>query len=713
MLTWQKRARLLVLAVAIGVVAVVFATTRKREEPPPPEPATRIDPAAVVESSGAFVVQVKGERETVRIDAEKQLSYSDGSSRLLNVKVTSVRQGKTFVATGDEARVGENQTHLDMKGHVHMVASDGLDVTAESATYSQSEGIVRAPGPVTFKRGRMSGSGVDFSYDEPRDLIGLSDQTRVQIAPDKRGGDATDITAGSAVLAREDKFVSFQRDVRIVRGGQVVTADGALGLLTENEEHLSGLELQGNARIETPKAAPGDLKLMSGEVVNLTYYEGSDLVQSAVISGNGSLRIAAEGNAPESVLHAQNIEIGMAPDGTTVTSLNGRDQVVLDLPAAAGGLTKKVTSTSLVASGTAATGLTAATFSEGVEYEEAGGDPPVKRTVTSRSLETTLNRGIGDIRDATFLGSPRLREGDTGANASKMRYEMKTGQVTLTGAAGDPVPRVVNEQLHVDASQIDMSIEGSKLKATGGTRPVQSLMVPAKAGAKNARRTPGLMKQDEPVMGISRELVYTGGEKSNIEFTGGVKLWQGEKLDTVIQGEKVSIDDATGNLRAEGSVLATIVLQDTNPTKDVKETTRSTGQGQQMVYDDTLRTITYTTKARLIGPQGDLTGDTVVLTLGANGQDVERLEGTGNVRLEEADRVTTGDHMTYVAATEEYNMSGKGRLVRMLRTLPEGCRKSEGSLLTFSRATDTLRIEGREETRTSTSSDSSCVPPKR
>jgi hypothetical protein len=102
-----------------------------------------------------------------------------------------------------------------------------------------------------------------------------------------------------------------------------------------------------------------------------------------------------------------------------------------------------------------------------------------------------------------------------------------------------------------------------------------------------------------------------------------------------------------------------------------------------------------------------------VLTLGANGQDVERLEGTGNVRLEEADRVTTGDHMTYVAATEEYNMSGKGRLVRMVRTVPDGCRKSEGSLLTFSRATDTLRIEGREETRTSTSSDSSCVPPKR
>jgi hypothetical protein len=58
---WQKRARLFVLAIAVGVVAVVFLTTRRREEPPPPKPLERGDPAATIESSGAFVVQVKGE----------------------------------------------------------------------------------------------------------------------------------------------------------------------------------------------------------------------------------------------------------------------------------------------------------------------------------------------------------------------------------------------------------------------------------------------------------------------------------------------------------------------------------------------------------------------------------------------------------------------------------------------------------------------------
>src|SRR5262245_58656589 len=142
MLAWQKRARVLVLMIAVGVVAVVYATTRRREQPPPPVPIERGDPAATIESSGAFLIQVKGEKETVRVEAEKQFSYPDGSTRLIKAKVTSVRQGKTFVATGDEARVGENQTNLEMKGNVVMTSSDGLEARANSAKYNQGEGIV-------------------------------------------------------------------------------------------------------------------------------------------------------------------------------------------------------------------------------------------------------------------------------------------------------------------------------------------------------------------------------------------------------------------------------------------------------------------------------------------------------------------------------------------------------------------------------------------
>ena len=160
--------------------------------------------------------------------------------------------------------------------------------------------------------------------------MGLSDQTKVKIAPDKKGADATDITAGSAVLARVDKFVSFERAVHIVHGSQVIDAETALGDLTENEEHLSGLELQGNARIETPNAQPGELKLMSGDI------DQPDVLREhgrgAERDRDGTSRShRGDEELPERVLHAQNIEIGMAPDGTTLTSLTARDQVVLDL----------------------------------------------------------------------------------------------------------------------------------------------------------------------------------------------------------------------------------------------------------------------------------------------------------------------------------------------------------------------------------------------
>jgi LPS export ABC transporter protein LptC len=703
------------MAVAMGVVAVVFLTTRRREEPPPPAPIERGDPAATIESSGAFIRQVKGEHETVRVEADKQYSYPDGSTRLIKARVTSVRQGKTFIAIADEARVGENQTNLDMKGNVVMMSSDGLEAKGSSAAYNQSEGIVRAPGPVTFKRGRMSGSGVDFSYDEARDLMGLSDQSKVRIAPDKKGSEAIDITAGAAVLGRADRFVSFERAVHIVRGSQVIDAESALGDLAEDQEHLTGLELQGSARIETPNAQPGDLQLMTGDVMNLTYYENTDLLQSAVVMGSASLTIAGEKGTAESVLHADNMEIGMAPDGSTLTSLNARDHVVFDLAAAKGQPAKKVTSTALVASGVAGKGLTAASFTEGVEYQETGDTPPVKRSVTSRTLDMSLKGGLGQIQEATFIGSARFRDTASQAAGSTMRYNMETGQVSLTGVPGEPVPRAVNEQIQVDAANIDMNIEGSKMRAYGESRRVQSIMFPAKPGSKRTARTPGLMKQDQPVNGVSRELVYAGGENSSIELTGTVMLVQGEKSETQIKGDKISIDGKTGNLLAQGSVISQMLVQDVNPTTKVKETTRSTGYGQQMQYDDALRKVTYTTKAHLVGPQGDLTGETIVLTFGENGQDIEQLEASGNVKMTEIDRITIGDELTYVAAKEEYHVVGKGRLVRMFKRAEDGaCQRSDGSVLTFSRGADTLRLSGRDDSRSQTAedkaADTSCPP---
>ena len=185
---------------------------------------------------------VKGEKERFRVEAGRQLTYADGRTKLMDVKISVDRAGKSFVITGEEAQVGDNQSSVQLKGKVHLTGSDGLKLDAAAgASYSDGEGIVRAPGPVTFSRGTMTGKGVDFTYDRNRDAIGLSDQTAIQIAPDKKDTAGADIKAGAALLARKDRFMSFERDVHIVRGDQIIDAERAVADLTVDEKHITAL----------------------------------------------------------------------------------------------------------------------------------------------------------------------------------------------------------------------------------------------------------------------------------------------------------------------------------------------------------------------------------------------------------------------------------------------------------------------------------------
>lgn len=702
MLAWQKRARLLMLVIVAGVATTVFVTTRRREPPAAPKPAPREDPAAVAETSGAVIVEVRGARENFKIKAKKALSYPDGSSRLMEVEIESVRQGKTFVVKGDEARLGADKSHVEVTGNVHLSASDGLVVTAGSATHTQDEGIVRAPGPVAFKRGRLSGKGVDFSYDEKRDLIGLSDQAAITIAPDEKGANSADITAGSALLARKDKFIAFERAVHIVRPNQVIDADRALADLAADEEHLTGLDLQGNARITILSAAPGELTAMGGDVIDLTYADNSDLIQRARLSSAASLRIAGETGAPERTLAAQAIDIGVAPDGVTVTSLTARDNVALDLPAPKAALgrqgqpSKAIRADSLVATGKPVGGLTSAVFTDRVQYRETGGVPPVQRVVTSRTLETALNGGLGEIRSAHFAGDVAFKDGSTQARAANVRYHVASGKIELTGNVAKAPPRVKTDEIEVNAGYIEMTLDGPVVNAFESVRAVIN---PARPGPKSADATkmPSLMQQDRPVNSTSDELIHSGESRS--QFSGNAQLWQGD--DTRIRADEITVSGKTGNLSASGSVESRFRVQSTNATTNQKDTTAARGHGQTMTYDEASRVITYNGAARLVGPQGDLTAKQIVLHLGENGQDIERLEASGDVTLKETDRITKGNDLNYVAKSQEYRVSGtRDKLVQMISRTDEGCKENTGDVLTFSKTTDALRIEGRETSRT-------------
>ena len=112
--------------------------------------AARTDPGAVVESTGGRVERFKLSREDVRVAYEQQLTYANGSTKLVGVTIAADERagGRSFTVTGNEANVGQNESTFHMNGDVRLTASDGMTVRTEHADlFRQATAFVRRRGP--------------------------------------------------------------------------------------------------------------------------------------------------------------------------------------------------------------------------------------------------------------------------------------------------------------------------------------------------------------------------------------------------------------------------------------------------------------------------------------------------------------------------------------------------------------------------------------
>ena len=140
----------------------------------------------------------------------------------------------------------------------------------------------------------------------------------------------------------------------------------------------------------------------------------------------------------------------------------------------------------------------------------------------------------------------------------------------------------------------------------------------------------------------------------------------------------------------------------------------TTATATDLVYDDALHRATYTTNARMVGPEGDLKGDKIELYLDETGRGLQRLEAYTKVTFltvtpKGARRRGTGERLTYFAKEERYVMSGP--LAHVTEQMPQECRETTGRTLTFFKATDSITVDGNEEVRTQTKSGATCPEP--
>lgn len=690
---WRKRLRLGIAIFGLVVAAVVLYALRPREVRTGVTPIEGLDPNAKVETRGGEAIQLSGSRQNLRIEFEGQATYGDGQTKLTGVKLMiDNRGGRNFILTGKEARVGANNATYDMAGDVKLEASDGLTATAGSASYTEAEGIVRAPGPVQFHRGRMAGAGIGFTYDEQRNTVWLLDQAVVRFA----GGDdegPMDVAAGTAGFARTDRYMRFERGVRMNRNGQIIEAEEATVFLFPDRDEPDRIELRGNASV-TGGTGLGALRAMRARDINLDYAEDGRTLQQATLAGQSAIQMANQDGSDGQRLSGEFTDIVLAADGA-ITSLTSRDNVSVTLPAAGNAPPRTIRAAELSGTGQPGQGLTGMHFKGDVVFSESAAKDRQARTARAVALTTRLAGGTGALEEARFVGGFRFEEGALRAQSAEAVYGIEAGTLALTGRQGAAMPNLNDASLRIDAETIDLTLSPRRMAASG---TVKSTLQPTKGrDAAAGTRRPGLLGDAEPVIIVSDKMTYDEVARRGV-YTGQARLLQG---DTQIFSDTITLDESKGDLSATGKVRTTLALAQEKPDAKPGGSEPTIVVASTFSYaDDTRRAVYGTTppdgQARMLGEQGDLRANHIELGLAKGENALDELKANGQVTAIIGVRTAKGAELTYRPIDERYIMVGAPV------TYEDECNSSAGKTLTFYRTSDRVTIDGNQEVRTET-----------
>ncbi len=693
MTSWQRRARLVAGVVAIAAAGGAYWATGSRRTQTTAPPVTPLAEQVISQVKKGEAAQSTREREEFALDFDEQRTYKDGRTVAtgLVVRVPN-RNGRSFTIGAKEGTVGTDKTSVLMTGDVVLKASDGLVATTDNASYADGEGIVRAPGPVSFARGGTTGSGVGFTYDKHRDTMWLLDQSVVHVAGGADG--AMDIRAGAFGEARQDRYLRLERDARVTRPGQTFTADEIMVYLLPDRDEPDSMELRGHGVI-TGAEGMGTLRAMAARDINLDYADDGRTLQHATLAGEASITLAGAGGAAGQRLVAEWVDLSLGPDGA-ITGLVARERLVVTLPAQSGAPTRTIRAAELTGDGAPGAGLTAMRFTGGVDFREGGGARTAP-TRQARSETLTLALAASGVAErATFVGDARFEAGSLHAAAAEARYFMTGDRLELVSLEGATPPSVTDTGLRVDATAISIGLGSNAVSATGA---VSSVMQPAASrGGTGTARTPALLDGAQPLIASAAALEYDSQARKAI-YSGKARLWQG---DTNIIAERIVLDEQSGDLAASGGVRSTLTLQ---PPPGSTAPRGTIARGEEMAYDDAARTATYTKSAQVNGPQGDLSADRIALVLAAAGRTLERIEGYGNVVTRVEARDARGERLTYHAADERYVLTGSPV------QFTEACRVTTGRTLTFFGTAGKLVVDGNQTVRTVTTGGGRCPPP--
>ena len=264
---------------------------------------------------------------------------------------------------------------------------------------------------------------------------------------------------------------------------------------------------------------------------------------------------------PAQQLAAQSVDIEIAPDGQSVQGLTAQDDVQLDMPAAsAGAPTRRIRSGSLDAAARPASPACAGALRRrgrvprGAPGGEGRAGSPARRPLADArdqaAIRTRHHRSRHLHRRRVGQGRPADGQGPT------MIYNVVQGTIALSGRRPAP-PASCRSATKGSTSRPARSSGRSTARAWSPTK-VKSVLKPGgRPGRSQGREAPGDADGDQPINVTAATMIYNQ-QTGHAEYTGDAQLWQGA---TSIRAKNITLDEATGNLTAKGTVRSVMRVE--------------------------------------------------------------------------------------------------------------------------------------------------------
>ncbi len=551
------------------------------------------------------------------------------------VRHLEYKDGRVWLdAIGDRAVVGsDGSTRLE--GNVKIIdrraeRESELVITAASVSFDRDLSLFAFGGGVEIREGRTVLKSPSFDYDKSRGEV-RSDQEVSYSSPGLGG------SARSFLYDLERDVLVLADGFRLEIPGRGPDSRGSVvsGTTLRYERSVRRGDAGGGVTIR------GEGFQGSAQALGFELWGGEDRLRSAEMSGKAKASLSSRPETTEETLvqsiEAEKILIDVRPGTSEISECRARGEAILSasLP---GGKRVRVRGKGL-----------RVTFEEGGNLKE---------------FEVS-EEGAAELDDQHEGG--RTIEGLT------VSYEQGSG-ILLVRGRGDRPARLVSPVLSLEARTVALDVPAEELRAAEG---VKGTFVPDSEEHRIGTFEPG-----RPVF---FRCVEFGRRSKRLEFSGEVRLWQGNEF---FEAAELETDEDSGALTAEGGVRAGLVHRPKAREEEFAEIS-----SRRMTSGPAVGAIRFAGACRLTAGEARLAADEMEVILGPGAEGVDKIEIRGNVVVQWRSAEGRSDEAFFDLGAESLVLSGRP----VLQERNKGTVR--GDKLTFRLADDRIFVENEGQER--------------